>query len=178
MYTKVIANILLIIITTAIQISFISGLPVFLNNFSLVLVILVFILALGNLKLSLWWAIGIGFLLDIFSFLPFGVLLISLSLAMIIVNFLLTNFFTDRSLYSFFALITLFTLFYEFILNIINYFIMSFDSEVILFIINKNFWSNLFSQVVLNLIAVLIIFYGINFISNKLKPAFLVKRKL
>jgi rod shape-determining protein MreD len=178
MYTKVIINIILIFALVSIRLSFISALPGWFNSFNLILAIIIFILALGSLKLALWWAIGAGVLLDIFSFSPFGVFLISLCLAVVIVNFLLTNFFTNRSLYSFFALIIFFTLFYEFILNIVFYFLRLISSEAAFFMLNINFWKNLSTQIVLNLIAVLIIFYAINFASNRLKPAFLAKNKI
>ncbi|MCK4554231.1 hypothetical protein KAU19_04685, partial [Candidatus Parcubacteria bacterium] len=73
MYSKIIINIILILSLVIIQLSFISGLPAGLNNLNLILVILIFILALINLDLAVWWTVGAGLLLDMFSFTPFGV---------------------------------------------------------------------------------------------------------
>lgn len=178
MYYKAIANTLLIFILSAIQLSFISALPGYLNDLNLILVILVFVLGLWGLNLALWWAVGIGILLDIFSFYPFSVFLISLSLSVIAVNLLLVNFFTDRSLYSFLGLTVFFTLLYNFILNTFFYFLPLADARTALFILDAKFWINLFARIILNLIATWIIFYVINFVSNKLKPAFLIKKMI
>jgi rod shape-determining protein MreD len=178
MYLKIIINILLILILAVIQFSFISGLPVGLENLNLVLVVLIFILSLYSLESALWQAAGMGLILDIFSFLPFGVFLISLFLSCLAANFLLVNFFTNRSFYSFLALAAITSFFYGFIFNLINYFFQLDFSEKIFFIFNSSFWKELAYQTAFNLIAVIIIFYMVNFLSKKLKPAFLEKHKL
>jgi len=121
MYSKIILNIILILSIVIIQLSFISGLPAQLNNLNLILVILIFILGLINLDLAVWWVIGAGILLDMFYFMPFDLYLVCLSLTIIITNFLLTNFFTDRSLYSFFALVGLATVVYGILLTSAGY---------------------------------------------------------
>ena len=68
MYSKVLINIILMLSLAMIQISFIAGLPAGLNNFNLVLVVLVFILILTDLNLAAWWAIGLGFFWIYFLF--------------------------------------------------------------------------------------------------------------
>lgn len=176
MYIKILLNIIIIIILVAIQFSFISGLPWELNNFNLILIVLIFILSLGSLEMALWWALGSGLLLDIYSFSPFGVFLISLILATIVVSFLLTNFFTNRSLYSFFALTVLTSISYELILNLSNYFFKFFSPGKVLFFSSIDFWLSLLFQILLNSVAVVIVFYMINILSNRLKPAFLSKK--
>lgn len=170
---RIIIQALLIILASLLQFSFISGLPLALNNFNLILVILIFILSFGSLKLSMWWAVSAGFLLDTFSFLPFGVFLASLPLTILAANFFIVKFFTNRSLYSFFALTFLTTIFYNIILNLINY-LAGYKSA--LFSFNRIFLVSLGEQIILNLFAALIIFYIINFISNKWRPVFLIKR--
>ena len=176
MYSKIFLNALLIIGLVAIQQSFINNLPAWFNNLNLVLVILVFILGLSDFKLALWWAIGLGFMLDIFSFSPFGVYLICLSLTVGLIYFLLVNFFTNRSLYSFLALTILATVCY----NLFFYSIIYIDRQVsrseIAFGLGINFWQTKLVELGLNMLSALIIFYLINFISNRLKPVFLVKR--
>ncbi|GEM_PF-192305 len=176
MYRKTITNTFLIIALSAVQLSFISSLPGYLNDLNLILVVLVFVLGLGGLNQALWWAVGAGVLLDIFSFYPFGVFLIGLSLSVMAVNLLLTNFFTNRSLYSFFGLTIFFTLFYNLILNTFFYFLSPVGAETALFVFDVKFWTNLFARVAVNMAAALIVFYIVNFAGNKLKPAFLEKQ--
>ncbi len=165
MYSKIILNTILILSLAIIQLSFISGLPAGLNNLNLILVILIFILSLVNLNTAMWWAAGAGFLLDIFSFMPFGVYLVCLFLTIASANFLLANFFTDRSLYSFLALAGLATVIYEFFLTF-------WDWPASL---NSGFWIEKISQLGFNLLAVLLIFYLVHYVSNRLKPVFLMR---
>lgn len=175
MYFRFFLNSLLIICLTAIQISFIPSLPFQINHFNLILVILIFILNLYGLRTALWWSAGAGLLLDIFSFSFFGIFLISLSASVVFVYFLLKNFFTNRSLYSFLVLTVVFTIFYEMILGFLNYFISIFLTAANLSFLTMVFWQDLFYQLVFNLATVIMIFYFVNFFSNKLKPAFLLK---
>ena len=176
MYPKIFFNIILIISLTIFQLSFVSGLPSWLHNVNFVLVILLFVLVLGGLKSALWTAIGTGFLLDVYSFLPFGFYLINLFAALIFANFLLAHFFTNRSLYSFFALTFFLTVFYELVLRSLIYFSLAIKKGADFFIFSKEFWINISLQIILNLLAVFVLFYSINFISHKLKPVFLIGR--
>lgn len=178
MYYKVLLNIFLVIFLAIIQFSFIPGLPAGLENLNLVLVFLIFSLSLYNLEIALWQAAGIGVILDFFSFLPFGIFSASFVFSCAAANFLLVSFFTNRSLYSFLALTVSASLFYAFIFNLINYFFQFVFSEKVFFIFNYDFWQVLFYQIIFNLIAVIIIFYAINFLSKKLKPAFLTKKTI
>jgi hypothetical protein len=177
MYLKILLNLIFIIFLSLFQISFISGLPSFFNNINFVLVVIIFILVLTNFKFSFYWFIGIGFLLDIYSFLPFGFYLICLFITLLFSNFLLNNFFTNRSMYSFLALTFFSTCFYIFIFNLIKFFLQIFADQTTFFIFIKEFWINFLSQISLNLILAVILFYLINFLSNKLKPVFLLKNK-
>lgn len=178
MYFKIILNILLVIILALIQFSLISGLPAGLENLNLVLVVLIFALSLYSLESALWQAVGVGLILDIFSFLPFGVFLVSLFLSCLAANFLLVNFFTNRSFYSFLALTAITSFFYGLIFNLINHFFQFDLVEKTFFIFNPSFWQAFVFQMIFNLISVIIIFYMVNFLSKKLKPAFLEKHKL
>lgn len=174
MIKKIIYNIIFIIFLVIFQIAFINNLPARLNNLNLILVVLIFILSLINLNYAFVWVIGLGWLLSIFLFAPFGIHLISLFLTIIFCNLLLISFFTNRSLYSFLVLVGLATIIYEFFLNSLNYLVDLFSKENLL-IINHSFWLDKISQLFLNLVATIIIFYFINFISKKFRPTFLLK---
>ncbi|MEK7202904.1 MAG: hypothetical protein AAB653_01145 [Patescibacteria group bacterium] len=174
MLKKIIYNAILIIFLVIFQIAFVNSLPAKFNNLNLILVVLIFILSLVNINYALAWAIGLGWLMDIFLFAPFGLHLISLFLTIIFSNLLLTNFFTNRSFYSTLALVGLSTIIYEFFLNSFNYLIDLFNKGNLL-IITWNFWLDKSSQMVLNLLVVIVFFYFINFISKKFSPNFLLK---
>lgn len=175
MYGKIIFNIILIICLSIVQLAFISSLPYPLNNFNLLLVVLIFILSLADLKLALFWLAGTGFFLEVFSFEPFGVYLLSLVLTIFLVNFLLTGFFTNRSLYSLLALIASATLAYDLFFILIIYLISLAGGEVFDFNFGAAFQAAVLSQLILNSLAVLLIFYLVNFISRRLKPVFLIR---
>jgi len=177
MYSKIIINIFLIISLYIVQVSFISGLPTFFRHLNLVIVVLIFILGLTNFKLALWWSMGIGILFDIYSFAPFGIYLISLLATVLLANFLLSNFFTNRSLYSFLALTFFAYLGYEFFIYFFNYFTHFFTHQDFVLNLGKNLWLNELSQLIVNLFVVLIVFYLLGFVSSRLKPVFLIRRR-
>ncbi|MBI2459427.1 MAG: hypothetical protein HYV53_02650 [Parcubacteria group bacterium] len=171
MIVKIITNIILIIVLAVVQISLISALPGLAGNLNLVLVALIFILGFSSLDFAAWWTIGLGFLLEIFSFLPFGAYLISLSLTLMIANFLLNYFFTNRSLYSFLALTGLATVIYELI---INFFVLIFmEINLPAALTAGNFWFSKLEQIGLNLLLAVIIYYIIHFLGRNLRPVFL-----
>ncbi|MFA4833355.1 MAG: hypothetical protein WC619_00730 [Patescibacteria group bacterium] len=172
MYLRIFLNFILIYILSVAQVSFIAALPFGISHFNIILVILIFILMLSGFKLSLWWALGAGFLLDTYSFLPFGVYLISLFLVVLLANFLLANFFTDRSLYSFLALTFFSTLFYSFLFYLLAY-LFSFPEIKINVLWGKEFWLALAYQLFFNLLSVSLLFYIVSFASKRLRPVFL-----
>lgn len=170
MTVKIITNIILIISLAAAQISLISGLPGPAGNLNLALVVLIFILGFADFILAASWAVGLGFLLEVFSFLPFGAHLFSLGLTLVIVNFLLNYFFTNRSLYSFLALTGLATVMHEITVNFFALIFVEADSAA-----SGNFWLSVLEQAGLNLLAALVIYYVIHFLSRNFKPVFLVR---
>jgi|SRR3990167_4268899 len=172
MTVKIITNIILIIGLGAAQISLISGLPSLAGNLNLVLVVLIFILGFLNFNFAVWWSVGIGFLLETYSFLTFGTYLFSLSLTIIIANWLLNYFFTNRSLYSFLALTGLATVIYELIFSFLGFIFSAVNSFAS--VMAANFWYFLLRQVCLNLLFTFLIYYIIHILGKNLKPVFLL----
>lgn len=174
MAIKIITNIILIICLGAAQISLISGLPGIAGNLNLALVALIFILGFSGFDFAAWWTVGIGFLLEIFSFLPFGAYLISLSLTVVIANWLLNYSLTNRSLYSFLTMAALATVIYELTINFFVLIFIEINSSASL--AGGNFWLSLLEKIGLNLLFTFIIYYIIYFLGRSLKPVFLVRR--
>jgi len=173
MTVKIITNIILIVFLGAVQLALISGLPGPAGNLNLALVVLIFILGFSSFDFVVAWAVGLGFLLEIFSFLPFGAYLISFSLTIIIVSWLLNYFFTNRSLYSFLALTGLATIIYELMINFIVLIFVGIN--LLALITSDNFWYFLLEKIGLNLLFSFIIYYIIYFLGRSLKPVFLIK---
>ena len=174
MTAKITTNLILIIGLAALQAGFISGLPGTASGLNLALVILIFILGFNSFNSALWWALGLGWLLEIFSFLPFGILLISLALTMVISDLLLNYFFTNRSLYSFLAMTALATLVYATAVNLLAFVL---TGENLSSLAEGNFWYAIFSQLGLNLLAAFLIFYFMHFLGKNFKPVFLKNKK-
>jgi hypothetical protein len=175
MIAKIIINILLIIGLGAAQMAFISGLPGPFNNLNLVLVILIFILGFTSFNFAVSWTMGMGFMLEVFLFLPFGVYLVSLILMIIIASFLLDYFFTNRSLYSFLALVFLSTIIYELIISSLAFIFMGTDANF--FPASLDFWQAILKQIGFNLLATVFIYYLVHFFGNNLQPVFLTRNK-
>jgi hypothetical protein len=175
MAIRIIINALLVIGLAALQVAFISGLPGWFSSLNLILAILIFILGFVSFNFALWWSVAVGFMLEIFSFSPFGVYLVGLSLTIIIANFLLNHFFTNRSLYSFLALAALATLIYELLRR---FFILLFtQASGSFFLARVDFWLLVFKQIVMNLLFTFTIYYLVHFLGKNLRPVFLIKKR-
>ena len=173
MYKKIIINSLLIFCSIIFQIGFIYGLPIGLKNLNVVLVAIIFILGFNSFELALGWAVGAGILLDIYLFMPFGVNTISLIASLTLINFLLANFFTNRSLYSFLLLILITTISFNFSIILLNYLVSSFSERKFDISLNLNLLINQLSGILLNFICVIVVFYLLSFLSERYKPVFL-----
>lgn len=176
MYFKIFLNIILVLLVSIIQLAFFSSLPSYLSAFNSVLIILIFILVLTGPDKALIWAVGSGLVLDIFSFLPFGIYMISFFLTIISINFLLVNFLTNRSLYSFLVLSIFGTIVYEMVLYTLSYFIIKASGNEFPVTFNFIFWKGELNQVILNLSGMGLFFYLFGFLSKKMKPVFLLKK--
>lgn len=177
MYGKTALSAILIILLSLIQVSFVSGLPGWFNNINAAALALVFVLALGSFRLALFWAFGLGFFMDIYSFLPFGVYLATFLATVIIMNFFLVNFFTNRSLYSFLALTLLCLLVHEIFVYALSRAIYLLGHRDFIIYLDAEFWANQPALIGVNLAAVFVVFYFLTFVSKNLRPVFLIRRK-
>jgi len=118
-------------------------------------VILVFILFIFDYKLSLIWALTVGFLLDLYSSLPFGFNLVILFLLTLTAYLLIRGFVTNRSFLSLLILAIFATLFY-------NIFIFL-SQELLIWLIDFNKiltfdLSTIFVQIVSNAVLTFLLF--------------------
>ena len=176
MYYKIAINATLITLLVVAQVGFISGLPGWLKYLNIVLVALMFLLVLTSFELTFAWALSAGFLLDIYSFTFFGINIIALAISLIWANFLLQNFFTDRSLYTFIVLTIMASFSYKVILYSMSFLYLYILSGKSFDITSAMFWLAQLKSFAVDIISVGIVFYFLIFISKTLRPGFLLKR--
>lgn len=173
MYFKIFFHFILALLVSLIQLTLIQPLFSWFGYFNLVLVALLFVLSLSGFNKAIIWAFVVGFVYGVYGFFPSPVFIIYFLLALIIVDFLLRNFFTDRSLYSFLAL----TLILVFIFNLFFYATLYiwhwYSLDLTFFLLSKGFWINFLKGMIYNFGLVFICFYFFNFISNRLSAVFL-----
>ena len=172
-YLRILLHLLGIFFLFVFQTSFIDVLPSWISELNLYLIVLIFILFLYGRGYAFFWGVALGVLLDLYSFLGFGVFVATFALTVVFIHIMAYNFFTNRSLYSFWGLILLATIFYEFSLRIIYHLVHVFTGEVPLFLSQKYFWITLGQEMIMNAVAILFFFYIFNFVSNRFRPVFI-----
>lgn len=177
-YFKIFLNFLFILALTSLQVGFISSLPGWLSKLNLIIIFIIFVLELFDFKTALVWSLVSGLILDVYSFSPFGTYTISFLAMTALTNYLLVGFFTDRSLYSFLVL-TFFACFtFEITFYIWDFLINFISRENYSLLKNIKFFINKAEGLIMDLIFVFLGFNLLGFATKKLKPVFLVRRKM
>jgi len=168
---SIVLNIFSIIALGIIQVSFLTTWPQPVSSLNIILSLVIFLAIIINYHKSLWIAFGAGLFLELFSGYYFGITTLALLLTVIIVNFLFSNFFTNRSFYSLMILGFVATVIYNLIIAgfIFGLTIVGFN------IINTSFsfFTQYFWQPFFNLVVLAIIFITYYFSTGKLKSIFL-----
>jgi len=163
---------LLIVLFFVIQYSFVRILPTPFNGLNVILISLVFVLVLEGREKAFLWAVGFGFLSGSFSFFRLNIDLLLLPLFVVYNDFLLVNFFTNRSLYSYLIMTTSSIFFYNILFfAIYNGFYGEVEQGVVKMIFG--YFDDGFKPILINIFFSVIIFYLFNFVGKKFKPAFL-----
>lgn len=168
-------TVLLAFLTVILQTSLISAWPQFFNQLNLVLIVLIINLFFFDLKSTLVLTLLLGFWLDLNSFQFFGFYLLSLFVTVLLATWLLKNWLTNRSLYSFVAIFFILTIVYNFCVAILLF--LSSSNQASVFLGENYFWSNLIYQLVWSLIAAILSFNFLAFLTQKLRPGFLEKKR-
>lgn len=176
MYFKIASNLIIILLLVVIQVGLVSALPGIYGDINILLLSLVFVLFLFGSEVAIGWALCLGVFRDSLSYLPFGIFIVSFILSYFLVNFLLNNLFTNRSLYSFLALSASAILCYKTILYLLSSIFIFFGLIDLDFVVGKSFLINESMSLLLNLFITAVIYFVINFLTKRLKPAFLLKR--
>jgi hypothetical protein len=176
-YFVIFINCLLLVFLAALQLGAVAAWPFPFNNVDLVVVSLVFLLLIINWQTTMLWVLGTGLILDFYSFHFVGVNLVSLMVAVLASNFLLNHFFTNRSLYSFFAITTA-AYFLRILVFYSAIFLLAALGQTDVGInINSYFFLGKFYGLLISWIIVWLLFNCLAFISRRFKPFFLTARK-
>lgn len=174
-FIQIIFFAILISLLAIVRFSLIGAWPAPFNQINLELIIVIFILFFFGWRNAAWAALILGFWLDLISFHFFGLYLISLLLTVLAAYFLLKNWLTNRSLYSFTALIIAATVINNLLVAL--FLMVSNDNGQSLIIAQKDFWLNLLYQNGWSLLAALLLFNLAAFLTKKLRPGFLEKKR-
>lgn len=136
--------------------------------------VLVFTLFFFGLRPALYAAIILGGCLDLYSFNFFGLYLFIFCLTVILVNWILKAWLTNRSLYSFLLLMLIATLAFGLASGLLSYF--SALSSGGFFLWSGAFWSKLFYQMIWSELAGLLLFSLTGATARRFQPFFLEKR--
>lgn len=168
---KILINFITLIVLGIIQVSFLSTWLFPINSLNLILSLVIFVTVIISFNKGLWWAFGLGIFLQLYSSLPFGLETLSLIFVVFAVNFLFTNIFTNRSLYSLLILGLIGTICYNLFI-IVGYFLLIFlNFNVLAF--KFDLWLLFFWQTILNLIILTIVFFAYYIFTSRLKNSFI-----
>ncbi len=142
-------------------------------RFSLWPVILVFILFTFNENSALLWALISGFLLDLYSILPFGIYLIVLFLVILIIYLLAKNFVTNRSFTSFFILTLIATGLHNLFLFLSQILFSWLGNLEKIIIFNL---STILFQILTNIILCIVLYFITSKFTKKLKTDLIINR--
>ncbi|MEK7167510.1 MAG: hypothetical protein AAB791_00730 [Patescibacteria group bacterium] len=140
-------------------------------QFNLIMVILIFLVLLANLKTVLAFTVLSGTVLDIYSGLPFGIFLFCFFLVFLVLYFLFTNFFTNRSFYTLISLGLIGILSYHIFFFLISGFLYLAGGSNFSF--SGSYWLLVLSQTVSTSTLISLMFWIINRSSKRFKPIFL-----
>ncbi|OGY45967.1 MAG: hypothetical protein A2663_04590 [Candidatus Buchananbacteria bacterium RIFCSPHIGHO2_01_FULL_46_12] len=164
-------NLLFLLCLGIVQVSFLSTWPSPVSSLNLILTLAIFITVIIDYDQGLYWALGGGLFLELYTHLFFGITTLSLILAMILINVLFSNFFTNRSFYSLMILGLIASLTYNLLVLLFQFLLVLFklSAEPIFFDFKFQFvWQPFF-----NLVILAVIFFTFFTFTGRLKSVFL-----
>lgn len=171
MWLKIIISGLMVLLLFIFQVTLLSGFGSFLAGFNLILIILTLLVNLTDERRVFAFALLIGWLMDIYSSLPFGIFLVTIFLTALVLEILLLNFFTNRSFYSLILMGLIAVLIYHLLFLIIVGSIYLFG--MINHFVTFNYFWLIFRQLIGVTISLALCFWFINWVSKSFKPTFL-----
>lgn len=169
-------KLLVIFLILVIQIGWLGNFEFIRTKLNILIITLTFFIFLFDFREVIIWGLLSGYIMDIYSSLPFGLISISLIISLIISYGLFRNYFTNRSLLSLMILVASTTLTFHLVIMFlgwiagqIGFSFYEFTSSWVISVV----W-----QIGFNAILAAIGFSVYTFLTNRLKRNFLVKGNL
>jgi len=126
-------------------------------------------------KVALIWAIFFAFAFDLYSVMPFGSILFLYVLTLLIVNGVFLKMLTNKSFYSFCGLLIIASATFWLVncVELILYYFFENHKEQIALIFSASNLYLLFKQIILNCFVGVILYFVVNFFSNKFKAVYI-----
>jgi len=174
MLIKALKHILLFFLIVAFQISIVPNLPFGLNNLNYLIVILIFISVVYKFYWGVAYGVMIGIVLDLYSLLPFGCLMLAILVTQYLVYKVYEHFLTNKSYYSLISLSVIGILIYNTIIYFyqIIYKVLQSESGLIRLFTLDSFYG-LLGQVFYGIILVSIMFFVSHHTSQKFRAVFI-----
>lgn len=163
----------LLLLMVLVQSTIGGALPLWFRHLNLVLTSIIIILIMFGFRAAAWVSLFLGLLLDYLSFRWFGAYTISLFLSASAADFILVNWLTNRSIYSFIALAGLTIVGYNFLLYLLFYFSEVLFKDLSFFVLSENFWIGLALEIFWGCLLVFLFFFYHNSTTNRWRPFFL-----
>lgn len=161
----------IIIIASVAQLAIEGGFGFFSGRVNFILIALVLLINLTDFSAVVIFGLLSGFILDIYSGMPFGIIALSLFLTLVTLEILFVNFFTNFSFYSLMLMGLLAVLAYNFIFILLvsgTYFIGWSDALPSWLYLSQVGWQILTTEILL-----LLIYFVGGYLSRRFKPMFL-----
>jgi hypothetical protein len=155
------------------QFFWINSLPGFWQHFNMGVIVLTFSLFLFGLRPTLYYILIFGFFLDLFSFQFFSFNILLLLATLMVAYFFLNSLFTNKSLYSFWAIIGVNIFVYNILSAIILFFASGLQDKFLMFY--ASFWESVIYQLLWGLLSSVLLFNFFVSLIKKFKPFFLEK---
>jgi len=148
----------------------------FLANLNILLVFLVFITIIFDFNLGFIFAIFIGFLVNVFSFLPLGTFIIIYLVILGVINFLYKHVFINFSFLTNLILIVLATFIFNLLLLLVAFLFYLLNLTNIYIVLDGAFLINFLWQIILNSIMISLVYILAKLTIKKLNLVFIIKK--
>lgn len=171
---KFLKHLFLILLLVGIQLAVAPNSVGYLGGLNVVLAVLIFIGVIRSFTLGAIYAFILGFILDLYSALPFGANLLAFLLAILIVNKIAVHFLTNKSLYSLIGMNVLAVIAYALVIYLFQVvFNLAETGELIFDQIAANAPRDLLRQAVYNSILSALLFAFFHLTSRRFKTVFI-----
>ena len=169
---RILLEILAIICLGIIQVSFLTTWPAPVSSLNLIFTLVIFFTVIISYRRGLIWGLGGGLFLELYSGSIFGANVLALMLTVIYINFLFSNLFTNRSLYSLLIFGFIGTISYNLVITFYNLVGLGFGLNVSF--VEFDFWRQFFWQPLFNVLILAIIFICYYLSTGRLRNIFLI----